>query len=148
DRTCEQLQFATRDGQRDGNETLALYFDEANRAEHSEKYVLAAGNLGSLFRIIHVHAVNEYQSDYLTNFDAVIYLGIDDNTEVPTALIQDVHATDTPVLWVGENSDALAGNDATTFTETYGWDPTDALEVDGGAIKEIGYDGATLDRYQ
>src|SRR5699024_1919395 len=84
----------------------------------------------------------------LTNFDAVIYLGIDDNTEVPTALIQDVHATDTPVLWVGENSDALAGNDATTFTETYGWDPTDALEVDGGAIKEIGYDGATLDRYQ
>ena len=38
----------------------------------------------------------DYQSGDLTNFDAVIYLGIDDNIEVPTVLIQDVHATDTP----------------------------------------------------
>lgn len=147
-RASEQIQFSTRYGQSDGTETLVLYDDEANRAEHSEMYAIAAGNLATHFGMVNIQTLKDYQSGDLTNFDAVIYLGIDDNTEVPTALIQDVHATDTPVLWVGENSDALAGNDATTFTETYGWDPTDALEVDGGAIKEIGYDGATLDRYQ
>ena len=40
-----------------------------------------------------------------------------------------------PRVRVGENSDALAGM-TQLLTETYGWDPTDALEVEVGPSKK------------
>src|SRR5699024_6886943 len=146
--TSKPVEFSTRYGQSDDAETLVLYDNEAKRAEHSEMYAIAAGNLATHFGMANIQTLDDYRAGDLTKFDAVIYLGIDDNTQVPATLIEDVHTTDTPVLWVGENADALADSDAGSFIETYGWDPTDALDVDGASIKEIGYDDATLDRYQ
>src|SRR5699024_3147794 len=61
-RASEQIQFSTRYGRSDGTETLVLYDDEANRAEHSEMYAIAAGNLATHFGMVNIQTLKDYQS--------------------------------------------------------------------------------------
>lgn len=146
----DPVQFSTRYGQQDGAETLVLYEDASEHSEQAEMYAIAAGNLATHFGMAEIRTLNEYQTGDLAQFDAAIYLGVDATTEVPGQLVEDVHTESTPVLWVGENIAALSGTDHTDqqrFVNTYGWDPTDPVDVDSAVIDQVRYDGADLNRY-
>lgn len=47
----------------------------------------------------------EYQTGMAENFDAVIYIPMELTVRVPQNLINDIHASPTPFLWIGENFD-------------------------------------------
>lgn len=144
DIAAEPVQFSPRYGQTGGTETLVLYDDDASHAEATEMYAIVAGNLATHFGLAEIKTLDEYHAGDLDSYDAAVYVGTDHTTTVPEALVEDVRAGDTDVLWVGENVDALATGG---FVDQYGWDPTVVETVESLDIDEIAYDGAVVDRF-
>ncbi len=144
----EPVTFAPTYGKAEGTDTLVLYDDDVQNAEHAEMYAIAAGNLATHFGMVEIKALDEYEAGDLVDYDGAVYVGTDYRTDVPDALVDDVLTGETDILWVGENIEALApAGSVGSFAATYGWDPTVTETVDNAKINQLNYNDAKLERY-
>lgn len=145
-----ELPLANRFGRPAGASTLVLYdaggtgsadATEAADAADAEMYAVATANLATHFGEAEIVAMDDYAAGTMDRFDAVVYLGTDYETTLPPAFLTDVRDGDVPVMWVEANIEQLAGAmpGPTGFTDRYGWDPLDLVEVPGDLVETVDY---------
>jgi hypothetical protein len=69
---------------------------------------------------------DQYADDQLFGFDSVVVVGNDEDTSLPSALLEDLAQTDQPILWLGSGIDQLPVDMATT----YGFAPGEVTDKD------------------
>ncbi len=89
--------------------TLILYDTSGEFGYLGERYATMAANLVSRFGEWEAEPVVEYQAGQLACAKAAIYFGSTYREPIPTAFLDDVAAGGTPIMWVWENLDLLAG---------------------------------------
>ena len=87
--------------------TLVLYDKTDNTSSNGELYAVATGNLVTHFGTAEIKPVAEYADNAMNDYDAVVYIGTDSAATLPPAFLDDVLTSDTPVMWVGENLNAM-----------------------------------------
>ena len=127
--------------------TLVLYDNTGNFADDTEMYAMATGNLASHFGQVEIMPVAKYSRHAIDRYDAVVYLGADAAADVPRAFLDDVPATDVPVLWVDQNLDELAGAvGPAAFTQRYGWNPLEARTIASDVVPTVEYKDTPVSR--
>ncbi|WP_340684122.1 polysaccharide deacetylase family protein [Amycolatopsis coloradensis] len=125
-----------------GRRTLVLYDADGEYGWLGESYAVMAGNLLShggawVMRPVQRHFRNELQ-----DYTAVVYIGTSDHRPLPSAFLDAVLKTRTPVLWIGGNIGQLYSRDR-DFSRKFGWRPAG---VDTSATARVIYRGASFDR--
>jgi hypothetical protein len=69
---------------------------------------------------------DQYVDDQLFGFDSVVVFGNDEDTSLPSALLEDLAQTDQPILWLGSGINQLPVDMATT----YGFAPDEVTDQD------------------
>ena len=67
---------------------------------------------------------DQYVDDQVFGFDRAVLVGNDENSSLPSALLEDLAQTDQPVLWLGHGLEQLPGDMATI----YGFAPGEATD--------------------
>jgi uncharacterized protein YdaL len=122
--------------------TLVLYDNTGAYSWLGEDYAIATGNLVSHFGAWSAHPVDTYVTGELNGYNAVVYVGSTYDEPVPTAFLDDVLSTNTPVMWMYDNIWQLTARSA-DFTGKYGftW-----KGFDFSASTTVTYKGVALDR--
>jgi uncharacterized protein YdaL len=123
--------------------TLVLYDTGGQWGWLGEQYAMHTTNLVSHFGRWEARPARQYRSGDIERFSALVYLGSTYNERLPSALLDDVLRTRTPVLWVNDNVWQLA-NRAGNFAERYGWE---AVRYDRSHVAEVRYKGTSLTRW-
>lgn len=148
--TLEMRDYSSTFGGDGPAHTLVLYDRSSAARPGAELDALAAANLATHFGRVTISTVDQYVEAQLDAFDALIYLGSNYSETIPAALVEDVRAGDTPVLWAGANLQDLAGEQgspaAAEFTATYGWDASASSINATDEVTTIRYNGSDLVR--
>ncbi len=121
---------------------LVLYDSTGPYAWLGEAYGIMAANLASHFGSWTAHPVTDYTAGELSGYTAVVYIGSTYDEPVPVDFLDDVIATDKPVLWVYDNIWQLTARQ-TDFTAARGftW-----RQFDFASVGEVRYHGTSLTR--
>ncbi len=122
--------------------TLVLYDESGEWGWLGELYAAAAGTLASHFGTWSAMPAVSYTAGAMARYTAVVYIGSSYGEALPVALLDDVLAAKTPVVWIYDNIWELA-NRAASFTATYGYDP---YVFDTSTITQVVYKEKTLGR--
>ena len=122
--------------------TLVLYDSTGQYGWLGELYAIAALNLASHFGVTASKPVIKYAVGDIAKYKAVIYIGSTYDEPLPVAFLDDVLATNVPVIWMYDNIWQLA-NRATDFNGTYGFNP---WAFDVTPIASVIYKDTTLTR--
>ena len=114
--------------------TLVLYDTTGQWGWLGELYAIMSANLASHFGSWTAKPVGSYTSGTLKQYSATIYIGSTYDEPLPTAFLDDVFATTTPVIWAYDNIWQLTSR-YQNFFSTYGWiwsgfDYSSVAEVD------------------
>lgn len=145
------LKGQTSWGQPGAASTLVLY-DTAGpkkQVQAAEVEAIATGNLATHFGEVTALPVEDYAAGLIDDYDAAIYLGSVADQQVPTSLPVDIVNSDTPVMWLGVNTGDMAADGpllASSFEQTYGWDPTNIEDSGSSPITQVLYKNQTLTR--
>ena len=99
---------------------LVLYDTTSKYGWLGELYAMAAQALVSHFCKVTCAPVATYKSGDLFNYQAAVYLGSSYDEPVPLALLDDILADQTPVVWIYDNIWQLV-NRAKDFSAAYGY---------------------------
>ena len=102
--------------------TLVLYDSTGAWAWLGEAYAVQTGNLVSHGSRYTMHPAIDYVAGELDGYTGLIYIGSTYDEPLPVALLDDVLATDKPVLWMNSNIWQLSAR-AGDFATRYGWMP-------------------------
>lgn len=141
--------FDRRFGQPGKMSTLVLYDNTGDTSDYAEMYAVATANLVTHFGEAEIQPVTDYAANMMESFDAVVYVGTDFDASPPQVFLDDVREGGTPVMWVDQNIDDLAGwelSSSDAFVDQYGWDPHESITVDGGLVKTVAYKGREVSR--
>src|SRR5215831_17175683 len=83
--------------------TLVLYDTTGQWGWLGELYAIMSANLASHFGSWTAMPVASYQTGQLKQCTAAIYVGSTYDEPLPTAFLDDVYGTTTPVIWVYDN---------------------------------------------
>jgi len=119
-----------------------LYDESGTWGWLGELYAAAAGQLASHFGSWSAMPAVSYTSGMIGEYDAMIYIGSSYDEPLPVALLDDVLAAKTPVVWMYDNIWQLANRSA-TFVSTYGYNP---YVFDTSSITEVSYKTKALSR--
>jgi uncharacterized protein YdaL len=122
--------------------TLVLYDSTGDWGWLGEAYAVQAANLVSHGSAYVMHPAASYVAGELGNYTGLVYIGSTYDEPLPTALLDDVLATTSPVLWMNNNIWQLSQR-ATDFAGTYGWSPQ---YFDFSNTLTVTYKGVTLQR--
>jgi uncharacterized protein YdaL len=100
--------------------TLILYDTTGQWGWLGELYAIMSANLASHFGSWTAMPVASYTSGALKQYTATIYIGSTYDEPLPTAFLDDVFATTTPVIWAYDNIWQLTSR-YPNFFSTYGW---------------------------
>jgi hypothetical protein len=126
------LLFAAAPGDAASTRVLVLH-DVPATSDSGADYVLARLHslLGHFDCSVATAPAESYQSGAVESHDAIIYLGLRADADLPESLVSDLYQTDKPVCWLGQNIAQLAERDtrgelgfrleAAPDTESYGW---------------------------
>lgn len=145
----EPVAFPTRYGREDGTSTLVLYDDQSADPDSAEMYAIATANLATHFGQVEITTTDDYQAEAMTDYDAAIFVGADHESDLPQTLLDDVRAGEVPVLWLGQNAEALVEGTSATgtdFVTQYGWDPQDPIRVDSDDVRALDYADQVVQR--
>jgi uncharacterized protein YdaL len=114
--------------------TLVLYDTTGQWGWLGELYAIMSANLASHFGSWTAMPVASYQTGQLKQYTAAIYIGSTYDEPLPTAFLDDVYGTTTPVIWAYDNIWQLT-NRYPNFYSVYGWswsgfDTSSVAEVD------------------
>lgn len=123
--------------------TLVLYDSTGQWGFLGELYAIGTANLASHFGSWTAKAATTYTCGEIARYTAVVYMGSTFDEPLPTCLLDDVLASQHPVIWGYYNVWQLA-NRSPTFGATHGWTPGD---FDFSSIAEVDYKGHALTRY-
>ena len=99
--------------------TLILH-DRGNvGSDAGAAYATLMANLSSHFGPVEVARAKSYQPGDMLPYDLLVYVGSGYGEKLPEALLNDVNSGERPVLWLKQNIDQLAPEDA--FYRNYGW---------------------------
>lgn len=127
--------------------TLVLYDKTDNTSSNGELYAVATGNLVTHFGTAEIKPVAEYADNAMNDYDAVVYIGTDSAATLPPAFLDDVLTSDTPVMWVGENLNAMTSDRAAQFRSEFGWDPGQTRTVSSDLVHSVRYNDKDVARY-
>ena len=142
--------FAEKFGQEGKASTLVLYDKTGKSASDGELYAVATGNLVTHFGTAEIKPVADYADKAMSAYDAVVYIGTDSAATPPEGFLDDVLTLDTPVMWVGENLNAMSGGQgdrAASFREKFGWDPGETQTVSSDLLHSVRYNDRDVARY-
>jgi len=100
--------------------TLVLYDTTGQWSWLGELYGIMTANLASHFGSWTAMPVASYQTGQLKQYTAAIYIGSTYDEPLPTAFLDDVFGTTTPVIWIYNNIWQLTTR-YPNFFSTYGW---------------------------
>lgn len=123
-------------------DTLVLYDDSGDWGWLGEAYAVQAAQLASHGSRYAMHPAADYVAGELDGYTGLIYIGSTYDAPLPTALLDDVLATDKPVLWMNHNIWQLSAR-AADFAGQYGWMP---LYFGFGNATTVTYKGVALQR--
>jgi len=99
---------------------LVLYDTTGQFGWLGELYGIMTANLASHFGSWTAMPVVSYQTGQLKQYTAAIYIGSTYDEPLPTAFLDDVFGTTTPIIWIYNNIWQLT-NRYPNFFSTYGW---------------------------
>ncbi|WP_168184717.1 polysaccharide deacetylase family protein [Oleiagrimonas sp. MCCC 1A03011] len=114
--------FAAAPGADAERNTLILYDSTGAWAWLGEAYAVQTGNLVSHASRYTMHPAIDYVAGEMDGYTGMIYIGSTYDEPLPTALLDDVLATDKPVLWMNSNIWQLSQR-AGDFGTRFGWMP-------------------------
>lgn len=123
--------------------TLVLYDTTGPWAWLGELYAINVGSLVSHFGPWAAKPAASYAAGDLAAYSGLVYVGSTFDEALPTALLDDVLATTSPVVWIDDNVWQLAAR-APDFATTYGFMP---WVFDFGSVGRVDYKGTALTRY-
>lgn len=123
--------------------TLVLYDTTSQWGWLGELYGIMTANLASRFGSWTALPVVSYTAGQVNQFSAVIYIGSTYDEPIPTAFLDDVAATTTPVIWIYDNIWKLTAR-IPNFFNTYGWIWSG---FDTSSVAEVDYKSQKLTRY-
>ena len=99
------------------------------------------------FGTAEIKPVAEYADNAMNAYDAVVYIGTDSAATLPPAFLDDVLTSDTPVMWVGENLNAMRSDRTAQFRSEFGWDPGQTRTVSSDLVHSVRYNDKDVARY-
>jgi len=100
--------------------TLVLYDTTGQWGWLGELYAIMSANLASHFGSWTAMPVASYQTGQLKQYTAAVYIGSTYDEPLPTAFLDDVYGTTTPVIWAYDNIWQLTAR-YPNFSSVYGW---------------------------
>jgi uncharacterized protein YdaL/fibronectin type 3 domain-containing protein len=126
-----------------GPKALILYDSTGTYAWQGELYATYAANLVGHFGSFKAEKVSAYAAGEMAAYDAVIYVGSTYNEPLPTSFMNDVLASTTPIVWVGQNIWEPMQLDFNRFVGRFGFA---APSLDASDFASVEYKGVTLTR--
>ena len=123
--------------------TLVLYDKTGPWGWLGELYATLTANLVSHFGRWEARPASAYRTGDVARYDALVYIGSTYGEHLPRPLLDDVLATDRPVLWINDNILQLVQR-ARTFDVRYGWEPS---SFDRAPVADVRYKGRSLSRW-
>jgi uncharacterized protein YdaL len=123
--------------------TLVLYDTTGEWGFLGELYAMMAANLASHFGSWTTMPVVSYTAGTLNAYSAVVYIGSTYDEPLPTALLDDVLSTTTPVIWIYDNIWQLTARNP-NFALSYGWTWSG---FDLSTVAQVTYKNQSLSRY-
>ena len=121
---------------------LVLYDTSGPYGWLGELYATEVTNLAGHFGSPVAHAVSGYKAGELRQYPAVVYIGSTYDEPLPAAFLDDVLASNKPVIWMYDNIWQLTGRDA-SFASDYGWMWSG---FDTSTVTSVAYKGTSLTR--
>ena len=115
--------------------TLVLYDTTGQWGWLGELYAIMSANLASHFGSWTAMPVASYQTGQLKQYTAAIYVGSTYDEPLPTAFLDDVYGTTTPVIWAYDNIWQLTAR-YPNFSSVYGWNWSG---FDFSSVAEVDY---------
>src|SRR5712672_130482 len=115
--------------------TLVLYDTTGQWGWLGELYAIMSANLASHFGSWTAMPVASYKTGLLKQYTATIYVGSTYDEPLPTAFLDDVYATTTPVIWAYDNIWQLTAR-YPNFSSVYGWNWSG---FDFSSVAEVDY---------
>ncbi|GII20975.1 hypothetical protein Pme01_05720 [Planosporangium mesophilum] len=122
--------------------TLIVYDNTGPYAWLGETYAIQTANLVSHFGAWTAHPVGQYTAGELSRYTSVVYVGSTYDEPVPVAFLDDVTATQVPVLWLYDNIWQLTARDP-NFVAKRGFTWT---QFDTSTVSEVDYKGTAFTR--
>jgi uncharacterized protein YdaL len=126
-----------------GPTTLVLYDTTGPWGWLGELYAINVGSLVSHFGPWAAKPASSYAAGDLASYGRAVYVGSTFDEPLPTALLDDVLAGTTPVVWIDDNIWQLAAR-SPAFATTHGFLPS---YFDTSETAEVDYKGVALTRY-
>lgn len=124
--------------------TLVLFDTTGQYGWLGELYATLAGNLSSHFGSWVAAPVSAYTAGQSAGYTAVIYVGSTYDEPIPSAFLDDVLTSATPVLWMNDNIWQLeARATASAFATRYGYN---TAQFDFSSFSQVAYKGQQLTR--
>jgi len=124
--------------------SLVLYDTTSTWGWLGELYAMMAANLASHFGSWTAMPVISYKSGLIGQYTATIYIGSTYDEPLPTAFLDDVLSSTTPVIWIRDNIWQLTARNP-NFQNNYGWLWT-GFDF-SSEVAAVQYKGKTLKRY-
>jgi uncharacterized protein YdaL len=115
--------------------TLVLYDTTGQWGWLGELYAIMSANLASHFGSWTAMPVASYKTGQLKQYTAAIYIGSTYDEPLPTAFLDDVYGTTTPVIWAYDNIWQLTAR-YPNFSSVYGWNWSG---FDFSSVAEVDY---------
>ncbi len=104
----------------DGPATLVLY---EGPDEEAELMALSVVNLAGHFGPVTAKSVFDYEAGEMSAYEAVAFVGVFGEGQLPRSFLLDIASTDMPILWLGSSIDQLRRIDDDYFVKA-GWIPS------------------------